>query len=55
VWEEYRQANPEGYGYSWFCERYQHWRRHLDVVLRQEHKGRGKDVRGLGWGNDSRV
>ena len=23
---------------GWFCERYQHWRRHLDVVLRQEHK-----------------
>ena len=38
VWEEYRQANPGGYRYSWFCERYQHWRRHLDVVLRQEHK-----------------
>jgi transposase len=38
VWEEYRQANPKGYRYSWFCERYQHWRRHLDVVLRQEHK-----------------
>jgi hypothetical protein len=37
VWEEYRQAHPEGYRYSWFCERYQHWRRHLDVVLRQEH------------------
>ena len=38
MWEEYRQANPEGYRYSWFCERYHHWRRHLDVVLRQEHK-----------------
>jgi transposase len=38
VWEEYRQAHPEGYRYSWFCDRYQHWRRHLDVVLRQEHK-----------------
>src|SRR5208283_1658348 len=38
VWEEYRQANPDGYRYSWFCERYQHWRLHLDVVLRQEHK-----------------
>ena len=38
LWEEYRQANPEGYRYSWFCERYQHWRRHLDVVLRHEHK-----------------
>ncbi|HZL67764.1 MAG TPA: hypothetical protein VFC29_10580 [Candidatus Limnocylindrales bacterium] len=38
LWEEYRQAHPEGYRYSWFCERYQRWRRHLDVVLRQEHK-----------------
>jgi transposase len=38
VWEEYRQSHPEGYRYSWFCERYQQWRRHLDVVLRQEHK-----------------
>jgi len=27
LWEEYRQANPEGYRYSWFCERYQRWRR----------------------------
>jgi transposase len=34
VWEEYRQAHPEGYRYSWFRERYQHWRQHLDVVLR---------------------
>jgi transposase len=38
VWEEYRQANPDGYRYSWFCDRYQQWRRHLDVMLRQEHK-----------------
>jgi len=38
AWEEYRQVHPEGYGYSRFCELYQRWRRHLDVVLRQEHK-----------------
>lgn len=38
LWEEYRQAHPDGYSYSWLCDRYQHWRRHLDVVLRQEHK-----------------
>jgi len=38
LWQEYRQACPEGYRYSWFCECYQQWRRHLDVVLRQEHK-----------------
>jgi transposase len=38
VWSEYRQAQPDGYGYSRFCELYQRWRRKLDVVLRQEHK-----------------
>ena len=38
LWVEYRQAHPDGYGYSHFCERYQKWRRKLDVVLRQEHK-----------------
>jgi len=38
LWEEYRQANPEGYGYSRFCELYQRWRGRLDVVLRQEHR-----------------
>ncbi len=38
LWEEYRQGNPEGYGYSRFCELYQRWRGKLDVVLRQEHK-----------------
>ena len=38
LWEEYRQANPEGYRYSRYCELYQRWRKKLDVVLRQEHK-----------------
>jgi transposase len=38
VWEEYREANADGYGYSRFCELYQRWRKKLDVVLRQEHK-----------------
>ena len=27
LWEEYRQANPDGYRYSRFCELYQRWRR----------------------------
>ena len=38
VWEEYRQADPDGYAYSRFCELYRQWRRQLDVVLRQNHK-----------------
>ena len=38
LWEEYRQAQPDDYRYSRFCELYQRWRSKLDVVLRQEHK-----------------
>src|SRR5579864_5650342 len=26
LWEEYRQANPDAYRYSRFCELYQRWR-----------------------------
>jgi hypothetical protein len=38
LWEEYKQANPLGYAYSWYCELYRDWQRQLDVVLRQEHR-----------------
>lgn len=38
VWEEYRATQPDGYGYSWFCDLYRHWRRQRDVVLRHEHR-----------------
>jgi len=27
VWEEYREAHPDGYSYSRFCELYQRWNR----------------------------
>jgi transposase len=37
LWEEYREANSNGYGYSRFCELYQRWSRNQDVVLRQDH------------------
>ena len=38
LWEEYKQANPLGYAYSWYCELYREWKRRLDVVMRQEHR-----------------
>jgi transposase len=38
LWEEYRENNPAGYGYSRFCELYEVWRRQQNVVLRQEHR-----------------
>ena len=38
LWEEYKEDHPEGIRYSWFCDRYRDWARHLDVVLRQDHR-----------------
>jgi transposase len=38
LWYEYRQANPQGHAYSWFCEQYRRWRKTLDVTMRQEHR-----------------
>jgi len=38
LWQEYKEAHPDGYQYSWFCERYRRWARKLDVVLRQEYR-----------------
>jgi len=37
LWDEYREAHPAGYAYSQFCKLYREWRRHLDVVMRQDH------------------
>jgi transposase len=38
LWEEYRAQQPEGYGYSRFCDLYRRWQQTQDVVLRQEHR-----------------
>jgi transposase len=38
LWEEYKTEFPDGYQYSWYCERYREWRKRVDVVMRQEHK-----------------
>ncbi len=51
VWEEYRQAHPDGYSYSRFCELYQRWRGHQSVTLRQEHKAGEKLF--VDWAGDT--
>ncbi len=38
LWLEYRAAHPNGYGYSWFCERYRAWRGRIDMVMRQVYR-----------------
>jgi transposase len=37
LWEEYRQSEPEGYGYSRWCELYRGWEGRLSPTMRQAH------------------
>ena len=37
LWEEYRAATPEGFGYSWFCDLYHAWRARVAPTMRQVH------------------
>src|SRR3954451_18102463 len=37
LWEEYREAHPEGYGYSRFCDLYREFEHRLTPVMRQHH------------------
>ena len=37
LWEEYRAGQPEGYGYSRFCDLYAAWRGRLSPAMRQTH------------------
>lgn len=38
LWEEYREAHPDGYQYSQFCERYARWAATVPVTMRQTHR-----------------
>jgi transposase len=37
LWQEYRGAHPDGYGYSRFCDLYGEWRRGVTATMRQTH------------------
>jgi transposase len=37
LWEEYRAATTDGFGYSWFCDLYREWAGRLKPTLRQVH------------------
>jgi transposase len=37
LWEEYRQSEPGGYGYSRWCELYRGWEGRLSPTMRQAH------------------
>jgi transposase len=37
LWQEYRAEQPEGYGYSRFCDLYAEWRGRVSLTMRQTH------------------
>jgi len=37
LWQEYKNADADGYGYSRFCDLYREWSRTQNVTLRQQH------------------
>ena len=37
LWEEYKRVHPDGYQYSWFCERYRAWKNTRDLVMHLDH------------------
>jgi len=39
LWFEYRDAHPDGYGYSQYCALYRRWAKRLKPSMRLSHKG----------------
>jgi transposase len=39
LWQEYRANHPDGFGYTWFCERYDAWKGRTRPTMRQSHIG----------------
>ncbi|TBW31902.1 IS21 family transposase, partial [Siculibacillus lacustris] len=37
LWQEYRGAHPDGYGFTWFCERFAAFRKRTSAVFRNRH------------------
>jgi transposase len=42
LWQEYRAASADGYGYSRFCDLYRDWRGRMTPTMRQTHAGGDK-------------
>ena len=38
LWQEYRAAHPDGYGYTWFCETFGAYQRRANPTFRHHHE-----------------
>ena len=37
LWQEYRTAHPDGYGYTWFCDKFAAYQRRANPTFRHRH------------------
>ena len=51
LWQEYRAVQPQGYAYSWFCERYRDWKKGVSPTMRQNHAAGDKLF--VDWAGDT--
>ncbi|MER9890349.1 IS21 family transposase [Mesorhizobium sp. M0114] len=47
LWQEYRAAHPDGYGYTWFCEHFAAFERRTSATFRNRHAAGRGDADGL--------
>ena len=45
LWEEYRTAHPDGFGYTWFCTRFEAWKGRVRPDDAPDAYGRREGVR----------
>jgi transposase len=38
LWQEYRASHPDGYGYTWFCEKFDAYQRRAHPTFRHRHR-----------------
>jgi transposase len=38
LWQEYKEREPDGFQYSWFCDCYRAWLGRQDLVMWQHHR-----------------
>jgi transposase len=51
LWQEYREAHPDGYGYSRYCDLYCDWKKRINPTMRQVHRAGEKLF--VDWAGDT--
>jgi transposase len=53
MWEEYREQNPDGKSYSWFCEQYRKYRKAVGRGVSLYHERKAGELMEVDWMGDT--